>query len=343
MQCGNNKTVCPDAPNRPDSELEVYTRKWYERLGDFLKKVGKFFRQHGGKFLIIFWVVFLLILLGICKVAHILITQEVKMGAVTEPIMIIMKKLKEVADYIIKEWCPAFCDNFWTSCCNCSRFCCRHCCWIMTLGKVSRRENMLYKKRIERGWRAPPYCNGMCEGAKFRRRLHRKLMRVMKRTGQRKEAPWYGKPYNCSCKVKDQMPCVTICKGLFFFFYCPLLPVFWMLEFTCTYVRRRFRRWKRIQDYREEKAEKEAAKQRQYTYIDKYSRGLVENEIVSLDKQLREIRRLEKEYGKKYKTYTDTSLMSQTSSKRPSDKTCQCWCTYRSHDRDTSCKQASGR
>lgn len=298
LQCGNNKTVCPDAPQRPDSELEVYNRRWYERVRDAFKKLAGFFKLHGGKFLITFWVVCILICLGVLKVVHIIITGDLKMKGVTDPIIMVMNKVKEVAEYILKQWCPAFCDNCWTSCLNCCRFCTRRCCWMMTCGVVKRKENMLYRKRIERGWRAPPYCNGMCEGAKFRRSLHRKLMRVMKRTGAKKDAAWFSKPYNCSCKVKDQMPCITICKGLFFFFYCPLLPVYWIFEFGFIYLRRRWRRRKRIAAYRAEKAEKEASKEREYLHMDKYSRGVLEKEIVSLDKELREIAHLEKEYGK---------------------------------------------
>lgn len=267
-------------------------------MKDAFKKLADFFKLNGGKFLIGFWVVFILICLGGLKIVHILITQEVKMDGIIDPIMAVVKKLKEWADYILKEWCPAYCDNFWTSCLNCSRFSCRHCCWIITFGRMSRIENRLYARRVERGWRVPPYCNGMCQGAKYRRSLHRRLMRVMKRTGARKAAPWFSKPYNCSCKVKDQMPCITICKGLFFFFYCPLLPMYWVFEFGFIFLRRRWRRWKRMKEFRAQKAEKDTEKARQYLHMDEYSRGVLENEIVNLDKELKEIKRLEKEYGK---------------------------------------------
>ena len=190
------------------------------------------------------------------------------------------------------------CDNCWTTCGRCCRVSCRHCFWIISCGVVKRKEKMLYKRRIERMWRPPPYCDGMCEGAKYRRMVHRKLMRVMKRTGARKDAPWFSKSYNCSCKVKDTMPCIMICRGLFFFFYCPFLPVYWILEFCCTLARRKWRRHKRIAEYRKAKAEKEHAKERQYLHMDKYSRGVLEKDIIDLDKELKEITRLEKEYGK---------------------------------------------
>ena len=122
-------------------------------------------------------------------------------------------------------------------------------------------------------------------------------MRAMKRTGQKKETAWFSKPYNCSCKVRDTAACITICKGLFFFFYCPLLPFYWILEFGFIYTRRKWRRWKRIKAYRAEKAEKEAAKEEEYLHVDKYRKGLLEKEIVSLDQELKKIRQLEREYG----------------------------------------------
>lgn len=298
FQCGNNKTECPDAPERPDSELNLYRPKWYDRFKRNLLKFGEFFKLHGGKILIWFWVVMVLCCLGGLKVLHIVITQEVKMDAMLNPAKEVARIGKEWADHILKEWCPAFCDNFWTSCGTCCRFCTRKCCWVISCGRVSGMDKALQRRRVERGWRAPPYCDGMCEGARYRRFLHRKLMRVMKRTGQKKDTPWYSKKYNCTCKVKDQMACVTICKGLFFFFYCPLLPFYWILEFFFLFLRRKWRRRKRIQAFRAERAEKEAKKQQQYLHMDEYSRGQVEKEIVTLDKQIRDIRQLEKEYGK---------------------------------------------
>lgn len=297
LQCGNNKTVCPDAPERPDSSLELYRPRWYDRMNAGFKKFAEFIKLHGGKFLIAFWVIFCLVLLGGLKVLHIVMTQEVKMDAILFPPKEIARILKQWTDYILKEWCPSFCDNFWTSCCNCCGFCMRRSCWAMSCGKVSRTHKPLQRKRIERGWRAPPYCDGMCDGARTRRSLHRKLMRVMKRTGQKKDTPWFSKRYNCTCKVKDQAACVTICKGLFFFFYCPLLPAYWVVEFFFIFLRRKWRRRKRIKAFRAQREEKEATKQRQYLHMDEYSRGLVENEIVSLDKELRDIRKLEEEYG----------------------------------------------
>ena len=306
VQCGNNKTTCPDAPERPDSELTIYRPRWYERLRDNLQKLGDFFKNHGSKIVIMFWVVFILICLGGLKVLHMIITQEVKMDAAIAPSKEAMRIAKEWADWFFKEFCPTHCDNIWTTCANCCRFSSRHCCWVLTCGKVSRSPNMLHKTRVERGWRVPPHCDGMCEGAKYRRRLHRKLMRAMKRIGQKKDSAWYSKPYNCSCKVKDQMPCLMICKGLFFFFYCPLLPLYWILEFTFLYLRRRYRKAKRIKAYRAAKAEREAKKRNQYLHMDQYRRGVLEKEIVSLDKELRDIKQLEKEYGKVLKSFWDS-------------------------------------
>ena len=279
--------------------MEIFRPRWYDRAWDVLKKAGEIFKLHGGKVLIMFWVWFLLICLGGLKVLHIVITQEVKMDAVVNPAKEAARIGKEWADYICKEFLPTHCDNIWTTCENCCAKSCRCCCWAVSCGRIGRKKNLILhgRARVERGWRVPPHCDGMCDGAKYRRRLHRKLMRTMKRMGQKKDTPWYSKPYNCTCKVKDQMPCFMICKGLFFFFYCPLLPLYWTLEFIFILLRKRYRKWKRIKAYRAQKAEREAKKQNQYLHMDKYSRGVLEKEIVSLDKELKEIRQLEKEYG----------------------------------------------
>ena len=262
---------------------------------DFIK-FGEFFKLHGGKFLILFWVYLMLCCLGALKILHMIITQELKMDFLINPLKVILAMVKQLASHVCKERFPAFYDNCCSTIGKCFRICCRRCCWAISCGRVSKIRRVMFRRRIERGWRAPPYCNGMCDGAKFRRSLHRRLMRVMKRTGQKKDTPWFSKKYICTCKVKDTMPCLKILKGLFFFFYCPLLPLYWSLEFFCIYLKRKWRRWKRIRAYRVRKEEKEAKKQQQYLHMDDYSRGILEKEMVTLDKELKEIRQLEKEY-----------------------------------------------
>lgn len=220
------------------------------------------------------------------------------MDGVKEPAMIILDKVKEYANYIIEEWCPMVCDNCWTSIGNCCSYCCRKCCFVMTFGKVARKEKMLGRRRIEQGWRPPPHCNGMCEGAKYKRKIHRKMMRINKRAGIGRDVPWFQQPYNCSCKVKDQMPCIQICTGLFFFFYCPFLPVWWVVEFMYKFIRKKWRRRKRIKKFRKERAEREAKKEKAYVHMDKYSRGQEETDIIKLDRDIKKLKQMEKEFRK---------------------------------------------
>ncbi len=222
------------------------------------------------------------------------------MGVVVEPMQIIAEKAKAIAEHILKDVCPTFCDNFWTGCATCWEYTFRKCICCLTFGKLCGTNRVVGKRRVERGWRVPPYCNGMCDGARFRRKVHRKLMRVNKRSGNIKDIPWFQRPYNCTCKVKDEMPCIMICRGLFFFFYCPLLPVWWVLEFSFKFLRRSWRRRKRIKQFRAERAVREERKRQAYVHLDEYSRGKLENEIFSLDKELKEIKQLEKEYREYY-------------------------------------------
>ena len=297
LQCGYNLTVCPDAPERENSSVRAYIPSFGERLAKFTKQALNILLKHGSKIAIMFWVFLLLIFLGVLKVIHMIITQEVNMNAVVEPTQIIMEYAKAFAEYIYEEFLPMICDNLWTSCINCCFFCCRKCMFVITCGAISRHEREVARHRIERGWRAPPHCNGMCDGAKFMRRVHRKLMRTMKRAGRMKDRPWWSRPYNCTCKVKDQMPCVKICLGLFFFIYCPFIPLWWLLEFCFKFVKRKWRRRRRIKKFRAERAERETKKQQIYLHLDQYSRGQLEGEIVNLDKELKLLRQLEKEHG----------------------------------------------
>ena len=291
-------TTCPDTPTRANSSLDLFQIHWLDRFANSLNNAFDAFKRHGSKLLTLFWVLLVLYCLGMLKVLHIIITGDVKMQAVTDPMMIVAQKVKEYADYIVHEWCPMVCDNFWTSVENCCSFCCRKCCFVLTFGKVSQEEKILGKRRIERGWRPPPHCNGMCQGAKYKRKIHRKMMRINKRAGLGRDVPWFQKPYNCTCKVKDAAPCLDICLGLVFFFYCPFLPVWWVLEFTYKFVRKKQRKWKRIKKFHEDRAQREAQKEQAYVHMDKYSRGQEETEIIKLDRDIKKLKKMEKEFRK---------------------------------------------
>ena len=93
------------------------------------------------------------------------------------------------------------------------------------------------------------------------------------------------------------MPCCEICKGMFFFFYCPLLPVFWILEYVWVFAKQKWRRHKRKKRFRELRVAKESQKEKTYLLLDKYSRGKVEREILDFSRDLKMQRKRKKTEG----------------------------------------------
>ena len=167
---------------------------------DWLKNLGTFFKYAAPKFLMTFWILLMLLCLGVIKIVHLLITGDFKFPAAAEPVTMALMIAKQLLEKILKEWFPrAFqactvCCEKSISCCFASTFC------ILTAGRSKKDEGLTRKVGI--GWRVPRNCNGMCKGAKFARRKHRKLMRINKRKGMKNETAWYQKPYKCTCKVK---------------------------------------------------------------------------------------------------------------------------------------------
>lgn len=100
---------------------------------------------------------------------------------------------------------------------------------------------------------------------------------------------------NSTCR--DTMPCCEIYKGMFFFFYCPLLPFIWILEYIWVFARQKWRRHKRKKRFRALRAAKQSQKDRTYLLLDKYSRGKVEREILDFSKDLKMQRRKKKMEG----------------------------------------------
>ena len=301
LQCGNNKTDCPKAPNRTRSSYTKYKKSFFERLKESFDNIIKVFRKHGVKIFITLWIVIVLILLGVIKVVHIVVAGNLGMGLITNPVRIIGGRIMDMMSFVWKEICPAACDSCWTSTLNCSDTCLRNICFVLTLGLVERKREEINVRveKIERGWRPPPYCNGMCKGAKFRRKIHRKQMRMNKRAGiVGKETPWFKKPYHCSCKVKDTMPIVQICQGLWFFFYCPFLPVYWSLEFIFHFIKHYMKRKRRLKKFRQERAAREAKKDKEYVQLDKYSRGQDTSEVAKLGKDIKKLKKKEKKVCK---------------------------------------------
>ena len=126
-----------------------------------------------------------------------IITGEIK---VPEPVTIVVTVILKALQKVFQEWFPRAFQACSACCEKCVSCCVGWSLCVVTAGK-SRKEEALVRK-VGAGWRIPPTCDGMCKGAKFARRRHRKLMRVNKRKGMKNETPWYQRPYKCTCKVK---------------------------------------------------------------------------------------------------------------------------------------------
>ena len=201
--------------------------------------------------------------------------------------------------FVYKEICPSVCDSCWTSIGSCFDRNTRKCCFFLTLGDVKKETDITHGPKIERGWRPPPYCNGSCKGAKIRRKIHRKEIRINKRAGLKvEETPWFKTKYTCTCKVKDTMPIVKICQGFWFFFYCPCLPAWWVLDLVFKTIKRKIKRRRKLKKFRKQRAVKDAKKAEEYVHLDEYSRGQETSEITKLDQDIKKLRQMEREFRK---------------------------------------------
>lgn len=84
---------------------------------------------------------------------------------------------------------------------------------------------------------------------------------------------------------RDTMPCCDICKGLFFFFYLPTLPLWWTLEFVWGFIKRKWQRHKRKKQYRAMKASQAEKEKECYLSVDQYTRGKVEKQILGISQK----------------------------------------------------------
>ncbi len=87
------------------------------------------------------------------------------------------------------------------------------------------------------------------------------------------------------------MPCLKIIKGVFFFYYCLLLPLIWTFHYLYMFVKRKWKRHKRKKTFRGERASGNQAENQAYLQLDKYSRGKIEREIIEFDAELRKERK----------------------------------------------------
>ena len=199
FQCGANNTVCPTPPTFHKDDKFI---NWEKGLA-WLNEVTNFLKSHFGKFVLASWFILLLLFLGALKVVHMIITGEIDYPAVSEPTLMALQMVKNVVTKIVNEWCPKLRD------CVCGygqRRCLKlcACCARLTTGKTEFTETATNMSKLERGWRRPRKCNGMCAGARKARRNHRTQMRINKRKGVNidRETPWFSKPYTCSCIIR---------------------------------------------------------------------------------------------------------------------------------------------
>ncbi len=78
-----------------------------------------------------------------------------------------------------------------------------------------------------------------------------------------------------------------ILKGLFFFIYCPLLPLWWSLEIVYEWYMRRRARQRRKIEFRAKKEAKQMEDKDKYLLLDKYTRGKKEKKVVDFKKQMK--------------------------------------------------------
>ena len=90
---------------------------------------------------------------------------------------------------------------------------------------------------------------------------------------------------DCIPENRDTMPCCDICKGLFFFFYLPTLPLWWTLEFLWGFVKRKRQRHRRKKRYRAAKQSQVEKEKDCYLSVDQYTRGKVEKQILGISQK----------------------------------------------------------
>ena len=187
-QCGDNVTDCPPPPKYAEGDVLK------ELNFHGLKKILNFLKGNAGKFLLGTWFIFILMLLGCCKVLHMLLTGQVDYPAITNPLKIVHK----VTSSIFGKWCPMI----WGKCGEC---CQRYCLCLFATAVTTvtgQKDYTAQAHELRSGWRRPRQCDGMCSGAKQARKAHRKQMRINKRKGLKSDTAWFQKRYTCTCKVR---------------------------------------------------------------------------------------------------------------------------------------------
>ena len=282
-QCGSNQTDCPPPPTylKPANYSNIGIS--FRGLTGGFEKVGKWFKDTFdsgtlGTTIVVAIIVLLVIGLGALKVVLVVYTGKLNLPAVpccTRCVCGIAAALGECLQVCLRNLKLDF------------LLCCTRC-------LPGNKGFTATGTHIGSGWVHPTHCDGTCEGAGRARREHRRLLRMHRRRSLPTPPPevWWESPYTCTCAVrylpfvKPHPPSFTcpsnretvslceICAGTFFFFYCPLLPLWWGLGFLFQVTKKMWRRYRRRKEYQRQHTEKR--RERSYLVLDKYMRGKVE-------------------------------------------------------------------
>lgn len=90
---------------------------------------------------------------------------------------------------------------------------------------------------------------------------------------------------------RDTKNLLEILKGLFFFIYCPLLPLWWLVEFSFEWIQRKRRRERRRKEFIAKKKERQAKEENTYLMLDKYTRGTKEKKVIDFDAEKNKVKK----------------------------------------------------
>ncbi|XP_019853252.1 PREDICTED: uncharacterized protein LOC109582771 [Amphimedon queenslandica] len=274
--CGNNISDCPPPPEfqSPDqfSPIDFGLDYDFEGLNlEWLSDITDWFSSHFGALILFAIIAVVLILLGLAKVSLLIFAGQIALPA--------MNQCCGAMSRCVSLCCSAFCI-----CCTKTAL---NTAWKaskLTSGKDTSR-HVGQEDVVESGAQRPRTCDGMCSGAKKARRLHRKHLRMLKRQKAKdfEVTAWWEKPYTCTCVVKTTHDIMEIIKATFFFIYCPLLPLWWILEILFEWLMRKRRKQRRLKEYRRKKAEKQKKKEDTYLMVDDFSRGIKQKMVVDFE------------------------------------------------------------
>ena len=92
--------------------------------------------------------------------------------------------------------------------------------------------------------------------------------------------------YNLYSNTKSVL---EICKGVCFFIYCPLLPLWWIVEWVFTMIRRKLRQARRRKVLEKRRAQQKDKEHKTFLMLDKFTRGAVEKRVFDFDEEKKKV------------------------------------------------------